>query len=438
MLGPGAVLRTLCEGADIGDQLAKKLDAMDAMGADVCLEDVDGLASDLLTVLPIGVERKHAEILVRAAASGAKRIEQGARPHAIPQEIVERINGVGWHAGPGSELRRLVGWFAGDRKGCRCKERAAIMNRWGVIECRKNIEVIVGWLREEALIRFGAKAKLFPDIAYKTAVWKACDLAEGRENNEDISTLTNDGLPGRDDATLLKEWPFVWTYYGAEAVGDELKFSIRSVLHHWPEARVIVVGDKPDWFTGEMIDKPRIGRTDHQAFKDCFSKVLHMTGLLPQFTWMMDDIYFLGRLPMTDVVAPKYVRHVTQQRFQKWNPSNKWGRTRQRAYQWLLDRNRPTYDFASHLPQPIQSASFKEVSREAQFMDDYKNWECCYLNSYRSADAQDWGRRFLRVTRNLDSIITDQKVLNHTSRFFAGAVEKHLQDMFPAKSRVEK
>ena len=433
MLEPGTILQTLCEGVEVSAELIAEINRL---GIDGSLRESERLSEELVRFLSPSAEMSHARTLIRVACENAKRSAKGAKPHAIPDSLKDAIRGR--DGGPGTELAKLLRWFSKPRKGCRCRERALIMDRWGPRECRRQIEVIVAWLKEEALHRFKGKSSLIPTIAYKTAIWKACDLAEGRENHEDISILTNEAAPGMDDESLLKLHPFVWTYYGSGAVGDELKYSIRSVLYHWPNAQVYVVGDKPDWYTGEMIEKPRIAKTDHHAFKDCYSKVLHMASILPQFTWMMDDVYFIGRLPMSDVIAPKYVRHVSQERFKKWTPKNKWGRTRQSAYRWLLDRNRPTYDFAAHLPQPIQSASFKEMEAEAGIMREYKNWECIYLNSYHSASAQDWGRRFLRVTSKRDEILTDKPVLNHIHTQFKGSVEAHLRDMFPAKSRVER
>lgn len=434
MLEPGTLLQTLCEGVEVSSKLVAK---MNRIGPGDCVLHRSELANELVGSLPNLAEHKHAELLIRLAAKGSERSEAGLKPHPVPTFLTDILRGVHENGGPGTELRKLLSWFAKHRKGCRCKERALIMDRWGPRQTRRNIDTVVAWLKEEAAIRFPGGHELIPVIAYKTAIWKACDLAEGRENNEDISMLTNADIPGLDDDTLVGEWPFVWTNYMAGAVGDELKYSIRSVLHHWPKARVVIVGDKPDWYTGEMVDLDRIPKTDFHAFKDCYTKVLHMTTLLPQFIWMMDDIYFLKRVPMMDVVAPKYVRHVSQQKFNRWKPKNKWGRTRQLAYRWLLDRNRPTYDFASHLPQPIQSASFKEMNQEARILQEYKNWECVYFNSYRSADAQDWGRRFTRVTKPRESLVTDKAVLNHTHASWNGGVQKHLADMFPNKSRVE-
>jgi hypothetical protein len=58
---------------------------------------------------------------------------------------------------PGTELKKLLSWFhdpdSPTEKSCKCNERAAIMDRHGYAWCEKNIELIVGWLKESAAIK---------------------------------------------------------------------------------------------------------------------------------------------------------------------------------------------------------------------------------------------------------------------------------------------
>lgn len=82
--------------------------------------------------------------------------------------------------GPGTELRKLLSWFASDRPGCQCKDRAAKMNRWGADGCRRRIDTIVGWLEEEALKRSVAAA-VVPRAAYRMLVERAIAKAEKAE-----------------------------------------------------------------------------------------------------------------------------------------------------------------------------------------------------------------------------------------------------------------
>jgi hypothetical protein len=54
-------------------------------------------------------------------------------------------------AGPGSELKRLLGRIGiKARPGCACNRRAKHMDKMGARWCRDNIQTICQWLKEEA------------------------------------------------------------------------------------------------------------------------------------------------------------------------------------------------------------------------------------------------------------------------------------------------
>ena len=50
---------------------------------------------------------------------------------------------------PGTELQKLVSWFAKEDSGCKCKQRAAIMDAWGVKVTKTRRNQVVGWLMQE-------------------------------------------------------------------------------------------------------------------------------------------------------------------------------------------------------------------------------------------------------------------------------------------------
>ena len=331
--------------------------------------------------------------------------------------------------GPGTELENLIPSFF-KSEGCSCKSYAKKMNHWGVEGCSNRFELIVDHLVTQA-----SQNKLLAIFGDKPARAVASSLV--RKAIDRARSLSIDNISDKGNDALIQTWPFVWTYFANGAVGDELKFSIRSVLNWYPEAKVYIVGDRPDWYTGEMFEKPRLSKRPHQAFKDCYSRILHASQKLPQFIWMMDDIYWINRFDMFDAISPKYVRHVWPDRYKKWKPSNGWGRTRQSAYAWLFANNRPTYDFASHLPQPIVSESLQKMEKELHLLEEYKNWECIYFNSFHAASGVDWGRKTCRIVSSSKTIDTSKPILNHIHSMYQGMVSEFLQNRFPHKSKVE-
>ncbi len=55
--------------------------------------------------------------------------------------------------GPGTELKRMLSWFAVDTPDCECMSHAVTMNIWGSEGCKNNIETILDWLEREAKAR---------------------------------------------------------------------------------------------------------------------------------------------------------------------------------------------------------------------------------------------------------------------------------------------
>jgi len=54
-------------------------------------------------------------------------------------------------SGPGTELKKLLSKMGINPKGpCLCNQRAMAMDQRGLDWCEKNIEKIVGWMKEEA------------------------------------------------------------------------------------------------------------------------------------------------------------------------------------------------------------------------------------------------------------------------------------------------
>lgn len=368
---------------------------------------------------PKGVNRATASLAVTALA------RQGALDKVKHRELIDEIskghprvtedcdpsdpNCSSPQIGPGTELKELVPKFF-ERGKCQCSSYAAKMDRWGIAGCEERFDEIVDHLVNQA------KGWAIPAFASKRVAKRWLSMA--------IENAKSD-------------WPFVWAYYAKEAKGDELKYSIRSLLRWKPNARVIVVGDKPEWYTGEFYEKPRIGVTSFQAFKDCYSKLLLAATKVDKFVWMMDDIYWVKDFKMWHATSPKYVRHVSQEQFYKWKPKNLWAKTRANAYSYLLENSLPTYDFAGHLPQPIRSKTFLEMESELGLLEDYKNWECIYFNKYYSQHAVYYGDKYNRVTKAPSKMDPKGVLLNHTNNQYQGMVEDYLAEQFPGKCSLE-
>src|SRR6187399_3336172 len=70
-----------------------------------------------------------------------------------------------------------------------------------------------------------------------------------------------------------KTMQFIWCYWLEGAKEDELRWSIRSVNHHFPDAKITVIGDQAPWYFGHLINKPKIPLVWNHNLSDVISKL---------------------------------------------------------------------------------------------------------------------------------------------------------------------
>ena len=76
--------------------------------------------------------------------------------------------------GPGTELKKIFDKILIKKKaGCNCNKHANAMNRWGCDKCLEQIDVIVGWLQDEAEKRGLPFSKIAAKAIVRLAVRRA-------------------------------------------------------------------------------------------------------------------------------------------------------------------------------------------------------------------------------------------------------------------------
>lgn len=79
-----------------------------------------------------------------------------AAEEAAHDAVMKEVEGEGC----GTELAKLISWFADKKKGCKCNDMRLKMNRWGPKRCRRNKTKIVKHLLSEAKVRNWPTGKL--------------------------------------------------------------------------------------------------------------------------------------------------------------------------------------------------------------------------------------------------------------------------------------
>lgn len=87
-----------------------------------------------------------------------------------------------------------------------------------------------------------------------------------------------------------------------------LLYAIRSLCTYlMAEFRIIVIGDKEDWFGPELVHVPAsLSTVDADSIMDdAFAKVTLVENLSSEFIWMMPDTFLLNPLSIHHMMIPK-------------------------------------------------------------------------------------------------------------------------------------
>ena len=131
---------------DVAGRMAECNVRTSTKACDTCQRDQNPRAINVVTIGMAIVNRKRRKQPVATLTQLLKNY--------LPETVEPVTLKIATHGpGPGSELKKMLAWFARPSESCNCETRAETMNDWGVDGCRQNFETIVDWLMEEAELR---------------------------------------------------------------------------------------------------------------------------------------------------------------------------------------------------------------------------------------------------------------------------------------------
>ena len=125
-----------------------------------------------------------------------------------------------------------------------------------------------------------------------------------------ISIMTEEktGTPKVENATCDKKLCVVMPYVKSVHQPMALLYAIRSLCTYlMTEFKIIVIGDKEDWFGPELVHVPAsLSAVDAESIiDDTFSKVTLVEHLSREFILMMPDTFLLNPLSVHHMMIPK-------------------------------------------------------------------------------------------------------------------------------------
>lgn len=250
-------------------------------------------------------------------------------------------------------------------------------------------------------------------------------------------------------------------YLKSEAAGEELKYALRSWEKNFKEEiNVVVIGDKEDWFSPEVMHIPH---EPHKIKEDCGcpnpslirnpqADVAHKiftaiaSGVIKgDFILSNDDIFLLGETHMSDVAFLKA--------FGKLDKGGKEGglynQNTRRTAKVLENSDLPTHRYGTHTPMLINADKLVDVIEKYDALEKGLLLTSLYFNEvYPDArpvqvDGTIKDPILASVYRPnvedqiLKSIFANRKFMNCDAKGWK-SIEKPLNIHFPDKSRFEK
>lgn len=77
---------------------------------------------------------------------------------------------------------------------------------------------------------------------------------------------------------------------------EELRYSIRSVVKNLPHSKIWVVGDKPDWYTGNFIKVEQRSVQKYTRARNNLKTIITSKEISNPFILMNDDFYIINKI----------------------------------------------------------------------------------------------------------------------------------------------
>ena len=90
-----------------------------------------------------------------------------------------------------------------------------------------------------------------------------------------------------------------FVYICRSGENEELRYSIRSVMHSFPEAKVWLVGGKPDWYVGPYVEVDQNNNKYANALNN-LKAICESSNISDNFILMNDDFFIIKKINKID------------------------------------------------------------------------------------------------------------------------------------------
>jgi hypothetical protein len=230
-----------------------------------------------------------------------------------------------------------------------------------------------------------------------------------------------------------------FVYLNRDGDNEELRYSIRSVHHFYPEANIWVVGGKPDWYVGNFIRVERDNRLNrYQQQVLNLSYVYNSNKIGPNPIIMNDDFFFVERVEeFVPLIGGTISEKIDQYLQNGYNNSN-YVKELNKMKKILQKIKQDPLDYELHVPMQVRLDKLKEVVEFNKIM-----WRSHYGNKFIN-DKDAIKTKDVKLYIESEMSFKNYNPVNGNSPFFSTddksfryAKEKILNKLFSSPSPYE-
>lgn len=204
---------------------------------------------------------------------------------------------------------------------------------------------------------------------------------------------------------------------------EELRYSIRSVVKHYPDSRIFLFGDAPKWFIGNVVVLEDLAK----KFENITSafKAISEHEELSDFILMNDDFFILNNNHIDfyydGLLINKIDSHTQKHGMSQYAVSLISG---YKALEGLIDE---PLNYEVHIPMPMNRDRLKKIV-------DLSTCPRSVYGNYYNVGGQEI--KDVKVYKDTD-VIKGADFISTEDNSFEKVYNEILKDMFPDKSKYE-
>ena len=164
---------------------------------------------------------------------------------------------------------------------------------------------------------------------------------------------------------------------------EELRYSIRSVIDNFPNAKVWVVGGKPDWYIGNYIEVDQSLNQYTNAINN-LKAICNSKEIKESFILMNDDFFIMEKIKKIKYFYSGFLEDKIEDYKEMAKESSyivKLSETNNRLKKYKIEK---PLDYELHIPFPMKKNKLKQIlEKDYRFL-----WRSMYGNIYSVGGTQ--------------------------------------------------